>query len=198
MNTIHENDYPSLLMELAAARGKEIQGYQYERIMDTFREMGWKYALRITREISRAEVIPSNLYGLICNKWDALRQADESAHLWKEEWEPKENCVTPEEYNAWFGITMLAIAFRDEGFVQNNPDGITTPLSIDEWIKHNRPVSWSPVLDHSLRMFEIGYKSELQGKKGSLAEILKKTETHLRESLRGRIHEREKILTKIS
>lgn len=187
---ISSGDYTSLLNELAAARGKEIQGYQYERILEALQSVKWHIAVRIVKEIARSETIPSNLYGLICNKIDAIRQAWESTHLWKQEWESKENCVTPEEYNAWFGIIMLAINYRDYGFVKNNPDGVTTPLNIDEWIEHKRPNSWSPVIDHALVAFETGYKQEIQGKKGALAEMLQKCRDTLKDSLKKRIHGR--------
>ena len=70
------------------------------------------------------------------------------------------------------------ILWHKTGLMNKNEIGSKVPMGIDEWIKANRPQTWSPILDHWLNGFEAAYKLDLQSE-GALLDYLIRYNTAL-------------------
>jgi hypothetical protein len=166
--------FDKLLSDLAAAKGRDLPQVISVAIEDMFSEMGYSLAKRIVDDITTTDHCPSNIVGAIRRRWidEKARRAEELSRKQKWEAESKEACST-EEWQTFWEICHMILTLHQQKRVAYNHDGVTTGLSIDEWVDVGRPLSWSPALDHFLQGYERAYKLDMQ-KPGAVVDYLKK------------------------
>lgn len=73
---------------------------------------------------------------------------------------PNAGCATSEQQELFIRIVGLVMKKHAQGTVPRTADGITDPLSIDEWIRAGRPTTWSPLIDMLLAGYETAYRDD--------------------------------------
>lgn len=138
------------MREIAACLGKDLNTRTAESIQSLLVDMGWDNAKSVVKDLTHREHIPSNLYGTILGIWESRKVQQQQAHLWKQKWTADQDCATPGEWTAFWKVMGEILRWHQMGLVSSNPDGITTPLTADEYHKAKCPKSWSPIVDHFL------------------------------------------------
>lgn len=173
--------YEKLINELAAAKGRDFPVMIVEALTELFTDMGPKQAKRIVNEITLSDSAPSNIVGAVKRRWiEEKRLRDEKLEQ-REKWnaESKEAC-SKEEWKHFFHFLHLLSEAHRMRLVKTNEFGVTTPLSIDDYVSVGRPETWSPILDHFLIGYETAYKLDLS-KPGAVKEFLERYNLQLKE-----------------
>lgn len=143
-------DHQIMLNEIAMARGKDFTTEQVITIEKALDRVDYREATNICRGIARAEKMPLNIYGAICNDVDSVIY-NKNKQLEAAAWEtanPAEH-LTYGEYFWYFRIISNLIKLSSAGVIAKYPN-TCKPMDIDEWRSARKPHTWCALLDNLL------------------------------------------------
>jgi hypothetical protein len=149
MKLFEKGNHKGLVYELQVISGKKITDDQFSRLYEGFEKIDWTKACQIVRDFERMERFPSNVYGVIANRIEDQYRTERQEHYKAELFRAVDaDCASSVEWSLFFEITNEIILWHRIGLAERNPNGITIPMSSDEWDQAGRPATWSNILDH--------------------------------------------------
>jgi hypothetical protein len=173
MKSIDKNNHRGLVEELQVISGKKFTEDQFARLYEGLQKIDWTKACQIVREFERLERFPPNVYGVISNRIEDQFRADRQGHYKTAQWNASDaDCATPEEWKLFFEITSEILLWHRIGLAKRNPNGITIPMSSDEWVQAGCPPTWSNLLDHFLTGLIMSHNREPEKREAFLSQYL--------------------------
>lgn len=182
----------SLLSDIVAMRGKEMPSITAEAISSFFAKIGESNSRIIVHRLEGIDNIPSNIMGWIKKEYALMNAADRE----REEWKIRHNdgLGNNHELIALTDFLTEVTEWHKLGIAESKP--IRAIFDIDFYIdackRGEKPVTWSPIVDHWLVGFSVAYVRDLS-EPGFLLdyllrynEMLKKQKTERIAALNGR------------
>lgn len=149
MRQIEKNNCNELTKELQVISGKKFSSDQYDRIVEGFGKIDWSKACQIVRDFERLERFPSNVYGIISNHIEDQFRTDRQEQYKTEYFKAVDSdCASSIEWRLFFAITAEIMLWHRVGLAERNPNGISIPMTSDEWARAGCPATWSKLIDH--------------------------------------------------
>jgi hypothetical protein len=149
-----DGDFESLLEKVRLNAGKKIPDFIDRGISTLLKDSGWEYARRSVFELSRRDSCPSNIYGFLENKIHDYKNQEREGTLSRDQWRTyQDNCASATEWSLFFNITNEILIWHRIGLVKINHDGVSVPMSTDEFRGAGYPKTWSSILDHFLSQY---------------------------------------------
>ena len=173
MKKIENGNCTELIKEIQVIAGKKFTPDQFDRLVEGVGKIDWNRALQIVREFERLERFPANVYGVISNRIEDQFRTDRQGHYKTAQWNAVDaDCATPEEWKLFFEITSEILLWHRIGLAKRNPNGITIPMSSDEWVQAGCPPTWSNLLDHFLTGLITSHNREPEKREAFLSQYL--------------------------
>lgn len=113
---IKTGDYKTLIGEIIAAAGRDsLPQRTYENIEEELQSIEWRDAVFIVNGVSRLQKIPQNIYGLILERVEELKDRKRKEEYTRTSWQPKEACLSPVEFAVAFGCIGLMLKYHKCG-----------------------------------------------------------------------------------
>lgn len=166
------DDWDKLFSELAAARGRDLPLPLTRQLATIFDEAGERNAKTIVNQLVSMDSLPTNLYGAVRSRWIEMKRNSEYETLRKDKWqsESSEN-TNAAEWTLYWQIIEEIMLWHQCGLAETNKNAAPISYDIDEWLNAGKPKTWSPILDHFLDGYALGYKADLKTP-GSLTKYL--------------------------
>jgi hypothetical protein len=179
----------NLIAQIVVLRGRELPTIQDEGLRSIFDSSGKSVALQAVKRLSDMPTLPSNIIGAIKREISGIEGEIRERQEWR--LKSRDAATSTKECQELMAFLQELSIWHQIGLVERNDNGISIPMSIDEYIYAGRPKTWSPIIDHWLQGFEAAYRLE-QEKPGALIDFYKGYTKNLIEERRKRTENQKK------
>lgn len=189
MTTMLFHDFiTNALSRIVIARGRELPELHANKLAEIFSVIGMVKTKIVADRIEGLSSIPQNIIGEVNKIIADIRAEEQEREAWKAA--RRDNLGTDPEHEQIGIFNTELMTWHRSGLVQKNPEGITVPMSVEEYIKAGRPKTWSPIIDHWMQGYEVAYKLDLQTE-GALLDYLMRYNRTLQDRRKQLLQERQ-------